>query len=445
MRAFLEKLEKANDLLHIDEELSPRYEVAYVMRELDGGPAIAFYNLRGYSGRILGNLLSTRRRLAWALKVEEKSVVSKLLEALKAPLKCAESSDAPFMEVSEEPLLTKLPVPTFYERDPGPFITAGVVYAEDPETGVGNLSVHRMMVIDDKHLTIRLVPRHLYRMWQNAKKLGKHLDIAIAIGVSPEVLVAASLSPPFGVCEYEVANKLMEGRLRLVRCPHVEAYAPVESEVVIEARILADEMIDEGPFVDLTGTYDIVRKQPLVEAVGVLRRQDFLLQTILPAGNEHKILMGLPYEVRIWEAVSSVVPKVHDVYLTPGGCGYFHAVISIDKQTEGDAKNAIFAAFAAHPSLKHVVVVDGDVDPRDIDQVEWAIATRFQADKDLVVVSHVRGSSLDPSSDQQTQLTSKMGLDATRSFLKPREKFEKASIPRSERAERVVRSVRSCS
>ncbi|MEM3381996.1 MAG: UbiD family decarboxylase, partial [Candidatus Bathyarchaeia archaeon] len=150
---------------------------------------------------------------------------------------------------------------------------------------------------------------------------------------------------------------------------------------------------------------------------------------LLPSGSEHGLLMGLPQEAKIEEAVSGVVPKVKDINLTPGGCHWLHAVISIEKQAEGDGKNAILAAFAGHPSLKHVVIVDTDIDVNNPTEVEWAIATRFQGSKGLVVIRNVRGSSLDASGDQKLNLTTKVGIDATRTLLKPKEKFEKAKIP----------------
>jgi UbiD family decarboxylase len=198
---------------------------------------------------------------------------------------------------------------------------------------------------------------------------------------------------------------------------------------VLEGKILLDKEVDEGPFVDLTGTYDVVRKQPVVEIVGMMHRREFLFQGLLPAGAEHKLLMGLPYEARIWNAVRATLPGLNRVSLTSGGGGWLHAIVSIHKQSEGDGKAAILATFGAHPSLKHVVVVDEDIDVDNPLDVEWAIATRFRADKGLVVVDNIRSSSLDPSSDQNSQIGAKMGLDATRSFSKSKDKFEKARIP----------------
>jgi UbiD family decarboxylase len=182
----------------------------------------------------------------------------------------------------------------------------------------------------------------------------------------------------------------------------------------------------------------VQRKQPVVEVVGVMHRQDYVYNALLSSGAEHKVLMGLPHEVLIWQAVSKVVPKVHAVNLSKGGSGWLHAVISVDKQVEGDGKNVLLAAFAAHPSLKHAVVVDSDIDVFDASDVEWAVATRFQGGEDLLVIPNARGSTLDPSADQEKVLTTKVGFDATRPLSKPKEKFERARIPVDKDSERLV-------
>jgi len=246
-------------------------------------------------------------------------------------------------------------------------------------------------------------------------------------------MLAAASPVPFGVSEFGVANKLLNNKMTVVKCEHVNAYAPAEAEVVLEGRVLTDKEVTEGPLVDITGTYDIQRKQPIVELVSMMHRRDYMYQALLPSGSEHKLLMGLPHETMIWEAVSKVVPKVKAVNLTEGGCGWLHAIVSIDKPVDGDAKNALAAVFSGHPSLKHAVVVDTDIDVYDQNMVEWAIATRFQANEDMFLIPQARGSSLDPSADQETGLTTKVGVDATRPLAKPKEKFEKAKIPAGEK------------
>ncbi len=430
LRETLEKLRMLGELKRVTEPVRIVHGVANLMKRFDGGSALVFENVDGFSNKVVAGTCATKKRLASLLDVAEGDLYDKITKSIGFPQSPKVKSDGPVAETQAEPKLSKLPVLTHYERDPGPYLTSAIVSAMSPDMKMENVSMHRMMVLDDRHLAIRIVPRHLYRLCELARRNGKKaLDVAISLGLHPSLLAAASSPVPFGVSEFGVANALTEGHVTLIECRNVTANAPADAEVVLEGRILLDREVDEGPFVDLTGTYDIVRKQPVVEIVSMMHRRDFVFQGLLPAGAEHKLLMGLPYEARIWNAVRTTIPGLKSVSLTPGGCGWLHAVLSLDKQTEGDGKSAILAAFGAHPSLKHVIVVDADIDVNNPTEVEWAVATRFRSDKGLVTVDNVRSSSLDPSSDQETLVGAKMGLDATVSFLKSREKFERARIP----------------
>jgi 2,5-furandicarboxylate decarboxylase 1 len=430
LRTTLKTLGELNDIQTIDDSLSTVFDIARLMKRFDGGPALRFRRVEGYQNELVSGICATQKRLASILHVPEDILHDEIVRSITTPMRLGEMNDGQVLENEAEPRLSRLPILTHYEKDTAPYITSAIVSAKSPDLKVENVSIHRMMVLDDRHVAIRIVPRHLYRLCELVKRAGrKTLDVAVSLGLHPAILVAAASPAPFGVSEYEVANTLMGGKLSLIQCPHVAARAPADAEVVLEGRILLDKEVNEGPFVDLTGTYDIIRKQPVVEIVGMMHRDDFLFQGLLPAGAEHILLMGLPYEARIWNTVKATIPGLKRVSLTPGGCGWLHAAVSIDKQSEGDGKAAILATLGAHPSLKHVVVVDEDIDVSNPLDVEWAIATRFRADRGLVVVDNVRTSSLDPSSDQETQIGAKMGLDATKSFSKAKEKFERAKIP----------------
>ena len=440
-RDFIKMSEGEGDVLHVREEVSPRFEISYVSKRFDeDGPILLFEKVKGSDRRIVANVCGTRKRMCKALDDGQDGLCEKLMKAWRSPKKpkLIEKGAAKKVKVVD---LSSVPILTHFEKDAAPYITSGVVHARSLDGRIENVSVHRLQVLDKNHLAIRLVPRHLFRLWRMAKEAGKDLDVAISIGVHPAVLLAASSPLPFGVCEFDVANALMGGGLRLIECEDVGACAPADAELVLEGRISAVQEVVEGPFVDVTGTYDVQRKQPVVTVVGILQREDYVYHGLLPSGAEHRLLMGVPHEVLIWEAVSKVVPKVHAVNLSAGGCGWLHAVISVEKQLDGDGKNVLLAAFAAHPSLKHAVVVDPDIDVFDASSVEWAIATRFQAGKDLIVVNNARGSTLDSSADQETGSTTKVGVDATRPFAKPKEKFERARIPVSKKTEAVVRGL----
>ena len=252
------------------------------------------------------------------------------------------------------------------------------------------------------------------------------MDVAIVIGVHPAVLLAGSTSADITFDELKFAAALLGGEIEVFELNN--GLLVPEAEFIIEGKILP-EMDDEGPFVDITGTYDIVRKQPIIKIEKLYRKEKPIFHALLPGGIEHKTLMGMPQEPRILKGVRNAVPTVKNVVLTEGGCCWLHAVVQIEKRTEGDGKNAILAAFASHPSLKHVVVVDEDINIFDMNDVEYAIATRVQGDKDIIIIPGAKGSSLDPSSDLKNKLTAKVGIDATMSLIKGREHFERAKIP----------------
>jgi len=430
LRSFLKELRMNDELLEVKDPVSTRYEAAFLMKRHDTGPALLFENVRGYRNRLVSGICGSRKRISMALGVKENEISDLLIGSMRNLSSPTISDDGLVKEVQRRPRLDRIPILKHYEKDGGAYITSGIVSAKSLDDKVENVSIHRMMLVDRDHLSIRIVPRHLYRLCHMAREEGsRSLDVGIAIGVHPAVTLAASSPLPFGVSEYKLASALMRQGLKLTTCEHVDACVPSDAELVLEGKILLERQVSEGPLVDITGTYDIVRKQPLVEVVRIMHRRDYLYQALLPGGTEHQLLMGLPFESKILEGVRAVVPSVKGVRLTLGGCCWLHAIISMEKQTEGDGKNALLAAFASHPSLKHAVVVDSDIDINKPQEVEWAIATRFQGDKDLIVIPNARGSTLDPSSNQELALTTKVGIDATRSLLKPKEKFFKAVIP----------------
>ncbi|MBX5326648.1 MAG: UbiD family decarboxylase [Candidatus Bathyarchaeia archaeon] len=443
LRSFLEEKETLNQTLHVTAPVSPRFEISAIMKHFDqNGPVLFFEKIKGYKNRVVANVCGTRERLSTALGVKPESLYQRLIEAWKNPSKPNIAKNGAVKEnIVEKPKLSKLPILTHFEKDAAPYVTSAIIHAKSPNKGVDNVSVHRLEVLDDKHFAIRLVPRHLFKLWTMTKEEGKDLDVAISIGLHPAVLVAATSPVPFGVCEFDVANALLKNKFSLVKCAHVDAVAPAEAEIVFEGHLCVNKEVVEGPLVDITGTYDVKRNQPVIEVVGMMHRDDYIYQALLPSGNEHKLLMGLPHEIKIWEAVANVVPKVGAVNLTSGGCGWLHAVVSIEKQKDGDAKNALTAIFGAHPSLKHAIVVDMDIDVYNMEEVEWAIATRFQANEDLILIQNARGSTLDPSADQETGLTTKLGIDATKPISKPKEKFARARIPFSRNAEKVIKNL----
>jgi UbiD family decarboxylase len=257
------------------------------------------------------------------------------------------------------------------------------------------------------------------------EELGQ-VDVAVCIGTPPNVLAAAATSVEKGLNELEIANALE--RLEVVRARSVDVLVPAEAEFVLEGTVYRDRRHAEGPFVDLTETYDVIRQEPVFVVKTITHRKDALWQALLPGALEHKLLMGMPREPTIFHKVNEVV-RCLDVNVNPGGCSWLHAIVQIDKQSEEDGKKAIRAAFAGHTSCKHVFVVDSDIDIYDPMSVEWAMATRFQGDADLVIIGRERGSSLDPSAEASTHLTTKVGFDLTKPLETKGKAFEKAVFP----------------
>ena len=422
----------------IKEPLSIRSEIAAALRKWDNDKIVMVEKTKETGTSVVGGVCGTRDRILKGLGAKPEDLYPTLLDATKNPLKCR-IGEGPVNEVVAEGSLSKMPILTHFKGDPGPYITSGILYTKSENGENENVSFHRLLILDEKTMAIRIVPRHLYRLTQMAKASGRNtLDVSISIGLHPSLLVAAALPAPFGVSEFDVANRLLGGELKLTECAHVDAYAPADAELVLEGKLRLDKEAIEGPFVDLSGTYDVQRKQPIIELAGVMHRENYLYQALLPSSSEHRLLMGMPVEPRIWEYTRNVVPNVLGVNMTTGGMGWLHCVVSFKKVREGDPKNVLMAIFAAHPSLKHAVVVDDDIDPFDMEQVEWAIATRFKGDEDLIVVPNVRVSSLDPASDQEKELGCKVGVDATRPLFKDPDGFRRATIEETESLRKIL-------
>ncbi|MGB9784806.1 MAG: UbiD family decarboxylase [Fervidicoccaceae archaeon] len=421
-QAYTKIKEKFEDRVKLYDE---EYEIPLIIKKEQGRRAVLVRGKRS-SPLIVSNLFETRQKM---LEVFGLSRMEELYDLVTRST--TEESRAFIYEKFEDYYeraqlgFDSLGALKYYEKDGGYYYTSSIVVVETEKSH--NASIHRIKVIDSKRAVARIVPRHLYRVYEDRVKKGENTPITILIGTHPIVELTASISPPFNEFEFTLIPNFTGEKVKMVKSPLHGNPVPLGTSYVVEAEITA-ELIEEGPFVDIMGTYDRVRKQPLILIKGIwaLIDGEKMSHAILPGGGEHQLLMGISREAQIWKSVSSAVPKVHKVRLTPASGGWLHAVISIEKNHEEDGKNAILAAFGAHPSLKHVVVVDSDVDPDDPLQVEWAIATRFQADEDLIIVKKARGSTLDPSANDGT--TSKMGLDATKPISAPAI-FERAKIP----------------
>jgi UbiD family decarboxylase len=421
-RDFIQRADENGDLIRIDRPVRTTYELANVAHALDGKPVL-FDRIDGHPGwRVCAGVCSDRRYFSLDLGIPVAELLPALAHALKSPETPPIVESGPCQEVVlEEFDLGDLPILLHLAQDAGHYIASNVVIIKDPDLG-RNMCYHRLLRLDDKHFAARIVEKR-----GTATALSKtsgDFPIAICIGVSLATHLAASMSPPPGVDELSVAHALSP--TPLVKCITSDLEVPADAEIVLEGRITR-RTVSEGPFMDLTETMDIIRQQPVIEIDLITHRRDPIYHALLPGGLEHKLLMGMPREPTIFAAVNEVVACTGAV-ITPGGTSWLHAIVQINKRGSDDGRKAIEAAFKGHSSLKHVWVVDTDIDIHDPAEIEWAMATRFQADKDLMIMPDQPGSSLDPSGTHepgQKSRTAKMGLDCTIPWGADLNKFQK--------------------
>lgn len=409
-REFLESAAASSDLITITKPVSPRFELANVAHALEG-KTVTFTNVEGHPGwRVNSGPCSDRKFFSLALGVPVGQLTQHLAHALANPSPPPLVKEAPCQEVVIEDVnLLDLPFLLHLPQDAGFYCASNVVITKDPELG-RNMCYHRLLRLDEKHVAARIVERRGTHTAMS--KVEGDLPVAICIGVSLATHLAASMSPPPGVDELSIAHALQP--TPLVKCLTKDLEVPADAEIVLEGRITR-QRTSEGPFMDLTETMDLVRQEPVIAIDLITHRRNPIYHALLPGGLEHKLLMGMPREPTIWAEVNKVT-RCTGVAITPGGTSWLHAVVQIDKQGPDDGRLAVEAAFRGHGSLKHVWVVDTDVDIYNPADVEWALATRFQADTDLLIFERQSGSSLDPSGIHvpgQKSLTAKMGLDCT--------------------------------
>ncbi len=409
LRRYIERLDKEGQLLKVSNIVSKKLEAAGLLKAVEPRPILLENVKETPDYRIMGNIFCTKDSIATYLGISTSDLIPTLTRAIKQRSLPTVVEKAPCQEVVELKVdLDKVPILLHNKRDGGPYISSAVVVTAHEDYGQ-NLDFHRAMQISKAKMSTRIVARRDFHTFLEKKG---ELPVAFCIGNSPNILVAAATSVEIGINELEIANALEP--IRVVKAKTSELLIPADCEWVLEGRVYLNERHDEGPFVDLTGTYDVIRQEPIFEVTCITHRKDAIWQALLPGAFEHKVLMGMPREPTIFRKVVEAGVKCLDVNINPGGCSWLHAIVQIEKQKEDDGKRAIDAAFAGHRSCKHVFVVDSDIDIYDPLQVEWAMATRFQGDRDLVVKPKERGSSLDPSGEHGTHLTTKMGFDLTK-------------------------------
>jgi len=422
MRRFLKLLEKNDQLVSVTEPVASKLEAAAILKAMEPQPVL-MENVSDSTFPVVGNLCCTKAAVASYFGLQASDLIPNLLKAMQNPVPCPVVMNAPCQEVIDtDPDLDQLPILFHGEKDGGNYISSGLMIAKHPAHGQ-NLDYHRLMQISSTEMAVRVVKNRHFDTY--LRECGS-LDVAVCIGNPPNLMLAGGISIGLGQNELEIASALEE--VRLVRALSVDLLIPADCEFVLEGTVYYDRRRSEGPFIDLTETYDVVREEPVFVVKTITRRKDAIWQALLPGGLEHKMLMGAPREPTIFRKVNEVT-RCLDVNITPGGCSWLHAIVQIDKRSEEDGRKAIQAAFSGHSSLKHVAIVDTDIDIYDPAQVEWAMATRFQADRDMVLLPRQTGSSLDPSAEPGSHLTSKVGFDLTQPLSTAGKSFERAAFP----------------
>jgi 2,5-furandicarboxylate decarboxylase 1 len=441
LRSFIKQLEPhgPDEWVRIGKKVSPRYEATAILFELEARgrfPAVYFANLDGFSIPAITNVHSTRKRLALALDVAETELVEEYRKRENARLAPVMVREGPVKEVvclGADADLNRLPLFTHFDINTAPYITAGIVVARDPLSGVRNLSFNRGMLVRSDRLHAHLAPgMHLARCQRNAEDRNAPLEVAIILGVHPAFSIGALALAPFEVDEYEVIGGMLREPVPLVKCETVDLEVPANAEIVLEGKILPHVREDEGPFGEYSGHSVGVDKHHVIDISAVTHRREPIYQDIFTGHTEHRLMGAIPREAAIFRAVKAAVPGARAVHMPPSGCCRFHCYISIDKRSEGEVRSAIFAALAADLYLKLIVVVDADIDVYNEREVLWAMANRFQGDRDLLVIPNCQGSEIDPSA-KKGGITTKTAIDAT---AKGKDPPKRLRVPR-EVAERI--------
>ena len=431
LRDWLAELDRQGLLKHIHKSVSPINELAAVGKKLEPAYGALFENVEGSDMSVVTGLVTSRNSIAHSLGMTYPELMERFTHALSEPTPC-KVVDGKGLAIKKNILLGDqvdlglLPACVHHEKDGGRYLTAALCVTKDPATGIRNVAIHRHEVQDRNHLGALLLPRHTNQLFAQAEAAGRPLEIALAIGVHPALLLASQATTQLGVDEFEIGGTLLGEPVELTKCETVDIEVPVESEIILEGRILPNVREEEGPFGEYPRTYGPKAPRHVIEITAITYRDHPIYHTIIPATMEHFLLGAISREATMMQVIRQATPNVKNVHITPAsGCRY-HAVIQLDQKHDGEAKNAMFAAFTSSTEIKHVVVVDPDIDIYDMQDVEWAIANRVQAARDVFIIPNAMGNKLDPSS--RNGASDKMGIDATIPMSEDRERFQKIRI-----------------
>ena len=425
LRGFISRLDRSHpgEVVRIAEPVDLAYQMQALALELERRrrfPVLLFEQVRGHSNPVVSNVMASRKGLATALGVNEAELPETYAARLKEPVKPIVLGRPPFpvdVRGGDAADLAVLPIPTYFPGDGGPYLTAGLLIARDPATGVSTAGFHRFQVKGRNRLGVSLHSRRrMFEFQQRAEKAGRRLECAIAIGLHPAVGMGSLSYPAPEISKFEVVGGLFGEPMQLRRAETIDLDVPAWAEIVIEGEILPGEREPEGPFGEFTGYFSRRSTDNVFVVRAMVIREGAWFHSIASGrAPDHILPLGVLREAEIRNALRRVIPGVHAVHVPTSGGASFTAYVSIRQTRPGEAKHAISVVLGVDHYLKFVVMVDEDIDVFDESDVLWAMATRVQADRDLVVISGSLGAILDPSASPEG-LTAKLGIDATRAF-----------------------------
>jgi 2,5-furandicarboxylate decarboxylase 1 len=434
LKSFLDCLKDNQDLLHVPAPVDARFEISAILSQWEkkNGPALFFEKVKGQTLPVVGNILGTRSRLCLALGLDPahfpENIVPKLEQRIDPVLRAHRSSDEMIIKKEKIDLTRLLPILTYYAKDSGAYITSGITSAKDRALGVTVRGLHRMEVRGRNELGISLLSPPLSETYARCKKEKKKLEIATVIGVDPTVLVSAILKVPPGVDKLALAGGLKGKPIPLIHAETVDVDIPADAEVTIEGFISPRGREEDGVMGESSGYYMTFPSSPTVHVTAIKIRKDACYHAILPWGLEVDNLLFLIHGMEFIPKMKSEVPSIRDIHFVPGTFAT-HVVMSLDTDDKGEIRRALTLALS-FSYIKKAIAVDTDIDPSYAQEVEWALASRFQAHKDLILLQGIRGYVIDPSCGESFS-SSKIGMDATR----PRKAgFEKVDVSEQVRA-----------
>jgi 2,5-furandicarboxylate decarboxylase 1 len=418
LHAYLSRLESEGEIIHIQREVDPVWEVAAVIRRA-GDKAVYCDRVKGSEIPMVGNLFGSPHKMELCLDLERDNLVHEFWRRSRTPIDPVMVSSGSVQErvyIGNDVNLHTLPIPLAHEFDGGRIVDSGLVITRDPELGY-NVSIHRLHLKGPRKTGLFCgSAQHLRHYMKRAWERGKPLEIAIAIGADPALYVASQTRMGYGISELQVAGGLRQAPVELVQCKTVDLAVPADAEIVLEGFIPQDEREPEGPYGEYTGYYGTSDSSPVVHYKAMTTRQNPVYQMILigkpPA--ESNYLTMVPKAATVYQIIRECVNEIRDVYITPGSGGTFHCIVSIKKRFEGEPQRAILAALGSRAALRQVVIVDGDIDIRNPVEVEWAVATRSEFRKDTILADNLPAElNPAPMGKAGQRFTTGLGIDAT--------------------------------